>query len=174
MTKYIDARKWVVLLKPLNGTPPGIYKRYVTIDGELAFVHPKGDGNRADIISSQCVFDDERGAAEYFAGFGVKRWVVDPGSCHPPRPCEIFQAFVRYGTGERHGRRYPHKAILRCDGGPPIDNPLSNCFEVYDTKKEALAFFRARRKEQKETVLKNLHEAKTMLAALVKAARESR
>lgn len=168
---YVDTRKWVVYLKPLGSTKIGVYKRHVTLGEKCAFIHPKEDGRRADLLPLESVFTEERAAKDYFAGQGLRRWVVDPGSTRSARPCELFEAFVHYGAFGRHGH---NKVFKRCDDKEIPKDTYPHCFEVYTTKKEALPFFRAHRNEQKKEALAAKAEAEAMLAALKKVAKESR
>lgn len=161
-----DERKWVVYLAKMNHTPPGIYKRHVTLVNPpgIAFVHPRGESARADMVSPECVFDDEEAAKEYFAAGGVRKWVVLPG--YENEPATMFEAFVRYGAHQKYGGRHTFKAFKRCDGQPTGDMWGA---DVCENKREARSLLRSIHRDQLKKARENIKKAQAMIAALQKA-----
>jgi len=111
--------KFVVVKNKTGYMSPGVYKRRVSVDGEIAFIHPREGVAKATMIPATHVFDSKEKADAFFAADGELQWVVLKADDDDEEP-EIFQAKVRSYVTKRSYDRWSREVqvIARVDGQP--------------------------------------------------------
>ena len=134
---YKDDRFVVVKVKT-GYMSPGVYKRRVSVDGEIAFIHPREGVAKATMVPATHVFDVKEKADAFFAAEGELQWVVMKADDDDEEP-EIFQAKVRSYVTKRSYDRWSREVqvIARVDGQPVSARWGTRGFK---TEREALRY----------------------------------
>jgi hypothetical protein len=132
------ADKFVVVKAKTGYMSPGIYKRRVSVDGDIAFIHPREGVAKATMIPATHVFDVKERADAFFAAEGELQWVVMKADDDDEEP-EIFQANVRSYITKRSYDRWSREVqvISRVDGQPVSARWGTRGFK---TEREALRY----------------------------------
>jgi len=132
------ADKFVVVKAKTGYMSPGIYKRRVSVDGDIAFIHPREGVAKATMIPATHVFDVKENADAFFAADGELQWVVMKADDDDEEP-EIFQANVRSYVTKRSYDRWSREVqvISRVDGQPVSARWGTRGFK---TEREALRY----------------------------------
>lgn len=130
--------KFVVVKSTTGRLKPGIYKRRVSIDGEIAFVHPREGSAKADMVPASHVFDVKEKADAFFAAEGELQWVVLMADDDEEMP-EIFQARCRsYITKRRYDTWSREVQVIARVDGKPVSHRWGT--RGFKTEREALRY----------------------------------
>lgn len=134
--------KFVVVKSQTGRLKPGIYKRRVSVDGDIAFVHPREGCAKADMVPASHVFDVEEKAKTFFTAEGELQWVVVLDDDDDGMP-EVFQARVRSYISKRRYDTWSREVqvIARVDGKPVSQRWGTRGFK---TEREALRYMLGR------------------------------
>jgi hypothetical protein len=130
--------KFVVVKSKTGRLNPGIYKRRVSVDGDIAFVHPREGCAKADMVPATHIFDVKEKADAFFAAEGELQWVVMKDDDEDEMP-EVFQARVKSYVSKRSYDRWAREVqvIARVDGKPVSQRWGTRGF---GTEREALRY----------------------------------
>jgi hypothetical protein len=130
--------KFVVVKSQTGRLKPGIYKRRVSVDGDIAFVHPREGCAKADMVPASHVFDVKEKADAFFTAEGELQWVVMKDDDDDEMP-EVFEARVRSYVSKRSYDRWSREVqvIARTDGKPVSQRWGTRAFS---TEREALRY----------------------------------
>lgn len=137
--KHLDPYKddkFVVVKVKTGHLSPGVYKRRVSIDGDIAFVHPREGLAKATMIPATHVFDVKEKADAFFTAEGELQWIVMKDDDDDEMP-EVFEARVRSYINKRSYDRWSREVqvIARTDGKPVSQRWGTRGFK---TEREAL------------------------------------
>jgi hypothetical protein len=139
--KHVDPYKddrFVVVKVKTGYMKPGVYKRRVSIDGEIAFIHPREGLAKATMMPASHVFDVKEKADAFFTADAEVQWVVQKADDDDETP-DIFQAKIRSYINKRSYDRWSREVevIARVDGKPVSSRWGTHAFK---TEREALRY----------------------------------
>jgi hypothetical protein len=97
-------KKMYIVREADKGKPQHVEEVTVTVDGENAFIHPRGKSTRAEIVPSENVFDTEQEAHKAMTKGGKLMWVLQVSHWHGSY--QLVQAYVSSGRSYSWNRFY--------------------------------------------------------------------
>lgn len=85
-------KKMYIVRAADKGKPQHVEEVTVTVDGENAFIHPRGKATRAEIVPSENVFETEQEAHRAMVKGGKLMWVLQVSHWHGYY--QLVQAYV--------------------------------------------------------------------------------
>jgi hypothetical protein len=122
-------KKMYIVREADKGKPQHVEEVQVTVDGENAFIHPRGKATRAEIVPSENVFDTEQEAHRAMVKGGKLMWVLQVSHWHGSY--QLVQAYVSSRKSYSWNRFY--RVFLDKEG-----NKLGPDGTVFSTKTLAL------------------------------------
>ena len=176
--KKKEDQKWVVYTAKFGKTEIGIYQLSVTVAGGIAFVHPRGKRQQADVIPALNVFDTKSAAAEYLSHQGKRMWVVVneddityENKIHNRRRRSVpvmFEALVLEYTYQHHYRGRTNGKIIKPLGKAVFTVESAYNAKVFTQKKKAESEYTNRWRHIYKDAHTNLVEYQKVIDDLMK------